>query len=178
MRGLILAIAVSLSAACVTGCAKPLPRLPDSVPLVVAATDADLRAATVKSLEIVGDVGNIVNDASKIRVGLQADGIGSDALHASISSRLIALSNYGLKAIEKIRAGVKTWAELKALIDPLLLEANPLIASIEAAGGSIKARFEGVKDGLFDVLGQAIALFLQPGVPTSAVQPGVVPAGV
>lgn len=137
---------------------KSLPRLPEEVPAVVDQTDATVRAAVVAGLDVLDSVGDVVNDLSRIRAELQEDGIGAPEWHAAVSARLVTIAQLGLDGIERLKGGVETWAEIKAVIDPLLVEANRLLDLIEHAATTVRSRLEDVWVLLYHLLSELIGV--------------------
>lgn len=133
--GLILgAILIGLSACASRG---PIPLIP-ATPAVVQTTDVQFRVVVGRTVTVLDAMGDTVADLSRVERKLNEDGVVTAAFHTKFRAVITVAARSGLSALDQIDAGVKSWAELKVLVDPLIAQLNELITLINSTGGTVK----------------------------------------
>jgi len=136
----VVVTALALLASVSVGCGGKLASVPP-LPAVVEKVDQDVKAGAVKALGILGASGQVLDRISAIEAELFASGSIPPAVHAQITSALNRVASAGLTAIGKIESGaVVQWADLKAVVDPVVASINPLVELLKTAGPTARER--------------------------------------
>lgn len=154
---LALALGASLSIGC-AGNAKPL-TLPTPAAIATAAPDADrqLRAYADKSLGVLDaalDVVREVNAAEK-----QVETLMSPSLRTSTRAAMTAVVDQIAVAAKAIKAGAKSFAELKSWLDPVLAKVQGLVELVHTLPSSAQNRagFGPLVSSLFGIVTNVVA---------------------
>ena len=146
----VVVLALSFSGCGHTLNIKPIPPTP------VTVADTQVKSVIAKAVGVLDALGKVTADLSAAERKLHEDGSISDAVHLQFRAGISSVARAGLSALDRIEQGVTTWAQLKALIDPLIAELNRVIALINGAGGSVKSALGQFVDGLSVAFGEAL----------------------
>jgi hypothetical protein len=130
------------------GCGKTPPIT--SVPAVVAGADQDVKAGAAKALGILISAAKVANQVSLIETEASRTGVVPTAADAAFDKAMVAYTRASDSAAARITEGVSSWAQLKALVDPVLIEVNNLISTAQSLG-AIRDRLAGLLAALKDV---------------------------
>jgi hypothetical protein len=117
----------------VAGCggSVPVPNLP----VIVAETDQDVRAAQMKVYGILQAAGDVLNQASIVEDALAKQGTIPAAVHAQLRAAFTKTARTALATIAQIDQGhLKTWSALKARIDPIVQDVATLLELVKPSG--------------------------------------------
>lgn len=141
------------SAAGLTACGPKRIELPAAPAQVVADTDATLRAATIKALSLLQATGALTERVVDVELELQP--VLPAGWHERFRAAVIRVAQGALKAIDVIESGtLKTWAVLKAIVDPVIAAAGAVVDLVRALPQVTSSR-SGF-GGLVDLLGQIV----------------------
>lgn len=150
----ILIIAFLLS-----GCATAIPRiaaLPDQLDTV----DANVKNVTAHLLTDILRADEVVDVVSRIEDAASKGGAVPAKADLVFDAAIRSYADLADKAVDGLKSGaVKTWPELKALVDPVLNAGNTLIATAQSIG-AIKSQVTAWLIKLRDVLSAAAGEFL------------------
>jgi hypothetical protein len=142
-----LVLALSLSA-----CGAKVPPIPPT-PAQVEQADASVKAGAIKALGILESAGAVANRASRIEEQFYKDGVIPADLHKKIQGYFQQAGLAAVIAINTIEAGaVETWAQLKALVDPVLASVNSLVDLVKEAASSVKSSLGPLVESLVDIV--------------------------
>lgn len=155
MKGLILALALAVTVGC--GSLPKIPALPDQVPAV-----ADSQVITVAGnlQQLLTMSARVVNTVSLIEDEAARNGAIPAAADAKFDAAMVAYTRASDAASNGLASGaLKTWPELKALVEPVLQRGQVLIDTANSLG-AIQSRVRGFLLQLRDLLGAAAGEFL------------------
>lgn len=115
-----------------TACGAKVPPV-SPLPATMAVVDQDIKAFTGHALEIMDLSAKVALDASNIEVSLKSSVPAN--VQAQIDRGFLAFTAKMRTAKAGIVNGeVKTWADLKTKVDPVLAELNGLISLVKGVG--------------------------------------------
>lgn len=135
---LILALAI-VAAPAFTGCRGSAQRI-EAVPAVVANADQDVRAAAAKALGILTSTAKFVNGLSKAETAASLEPGFPATADAAFDRAMREYTDASDAAVKRIVAGVSSWSDLKAILDPVIARANG-IAALGDQFSVIRSRF-------------------------------------
>lgn len=163
--------AIAASAIGLTACGPQRVQLPAAPAQVIVDTDQALRAATIKALSLMQATGALTERVVDVELELQP--VLPAGWHARFKAAVVPLAQNALKAIDVIESGtLKTWAALKAAVDPVIAAAGAVVDLVRALPQVTSSRsgFAGIVDLLGQIVGAVILdMPRQPSlVPTGA----------
>lgn len=154
-------VAVILAGSLAMGCGGRLATIP-AVPEIVPNVEQDVRAGAIKALGILEASGVVAEKASAVVSEAAASGAVPASAQGPIRAGFRALADTADAAISTIETGAVTdWAELRALIDPVLANVQRLIDTVQTLGPDVKDRVIAFLQAAYDIILQ----LWQPGVP-------------
>lgn len=152
------AIALCLALA---GCGKPIAPV-TSLPPAVAAAENDAKAGAAKALGVLIAASKVARTLGQIESQAVAEGVVPAAADKTFDSIMVAYANHSDRAAEGIFKGVQSWDQVKALVDPVLVEVNRLIDFVNSLG-ALKTRAGEWGRVLKDIVSDALSGFKSPG---------------
>ena len=130
LGALACALALSVSVVGCGGQAVSIPELPQQID----AVDQDVKAGAAKALGILVSAARLANRISLMEdEAARAGAIPAEA-DAVFDKGMVAYANASDAAVARIAAGVTTWAELRAHVEPVLDQVNQLAAMAQQVG--------------------------------------------
>lgn len=146
-------IALILCLFVIGACAKPIPRL---APLPASLSCVqDVLPCAAKAAGILRSTAKLANTVSKIEDAASRDKIVPPSADAVFDRLMVAYADKSDAAMKAIVSGVDTWAKLKALVDPVIVEVQRLIDMAQTLG-AIKDQALSWLTAMKDVLGEAL----------------------
>jgi len=166
-RGTYMVLALALGGSLLlAGCAsRELPDLPD-VPAQVTAVDQDVRAGAAKALGILSAASRLADRISQIEDQAAREGAIPPAADLAFDRAMVGYANASDATVSRVMAGVTSWADLKAHLDPVIARVGDL-AQLAQQIGVIRDRVGIWLDTLKDIV-----LELVTGGSSSAVASG------
>lgn len=155
-------IALIVALAFSPGCGASLPRI-QPLPAHVEAVDANLTAATGNLQQLLTMAARAVDTVSKIEDEAARGGVIPTDVDAAFDKAMVAYANASDAASKGLTSGtLKTWPQLRALIEPVLAQGQQVI-DVATNIGAIKSRVSSFLATLRDVLSAAAGEFLFGG---------------
>lgn len=127
---LIVAVMVLVS----VGCAgRTVPDLPD-LPPVVDGVEQDVYAAGAKALGVLTAAARLVDAISRVEDQAARQGLIPANADAVFDSLIVQYADASDAAVSRILAGVSTWAELRAVVQPVIDRVDALKRYAEQVG--------------------------------------------
>lgn len=142
----ILILALLLGGSACGGKIEPI----TTVPAVVAGADQDVKAGAAKALGILISAAKVANRVSIIEDEAARTGVVPQAADAAFDKAMVRYANVSDAAVARISQGVSSWAQLKALTDPVLVEVNNLVTAVQSLGAT-RDRLRDLLDALKDI---------------------------
>lgn len=123
-----------LSLLAVVGCAgRTVPDLPD-LPPVVDGVEQDVYAAGAKALGVLTSAARLVDAISRVEDQAARQGLIPANADAVFDSLIVQYADASDAAVSRILAGVSTWAELRAVVQPVIDRVDALKRYAEQVG--------------------------------------------
>lgn len=123
-----------LSLLAVVGCAgRTVPDLPD-LPPVVEGVEQDVYAASAKALGVLTSAARLVDAISRVEDQAARQGLIPANADAVFDSLIVQYADASDAAVSRILAGVSTWAELRAVVQPVIDRVDALKRYAEQVG--------------------------------------------
>jgi hypothetical protein len=128
----ILAAVLALCSLPMIGCGG-VQNVPD-VPMLVATTDKDVRAAEMKVYGILQASGVLLKQAVDVEQALASSGVIPPATDRQLKQQFRAIATESLATIDAIEHGHLTAQQLRARVDPIVKDIGALQALIKPGG--------------------------------------------
>lgn len=115
----------------------PVQPLPAASPVI----EADVKAFSVHGLRLVNLIIDIADEASRIEVTFRDAGVVPAAAQTRIDAGFRAFTAKMRPVVTAIETGaIKSWPELKAKLDPVLVDLQSIIDAVKGAGPNVWTR--------------------------------------
>lgn len=157
VRHLIILAIAAVGIGC-GGSLPSLPNLPTSADLATA--EGNVLAATGNLQQLLTLAAELTNTVSKIEDTAARAGAVPPVADAAFDRAMLAYAEASSAATAKLQTGsVKTWPELRALVEPVLARGQALIETARQLG-TIRGRLENwlttLRDTFMEIVGQFI----------------------
>lgn len=152
-------LAIALSGVTLSGCAGTMPRI-QPLPAEVAVADRHVSAVVGNLQQLLTMTSAVADTVSQIEDDASKAGAIPPAADAVFDKAAIAYADASSRASKAlVTGGVKTWPELKALVQPVLERGQVLIDTawnIKALKSKASGFLRALRDGLMELVGQVI----------------------
>jgi hypothetical protein len=144
--------------------ATPPPSVPNTLPPVVDTVDGNLRAGAMKALGILEATIDVGDQALTAYLEAFKTGGIPAAADQQIRAGFRKLADDVIAAVGKIKAGLREWSELRAVLQPIVDTANSLVNVVRQLGESTRVGgWRGLVQALATMVARAAAT--PPGAP-------------